>query len=85
MSQAKEDDGLEHAIAYASRRWSITDSKRKASGLECVAINHFRQHRWGTRFALATDCSALTDKAVKSQDLSPRFFRWAARLSEHGT
>ncbi|CAM9635019.1 unnamed protein product [Discosporangium mesarthrocarpum] len=43
LSQVKED-GLEHVIAYASRRCSITNRKRAATELECMAmlwvINH---------------------------------------------
>ncbi|CAN0136001.1 unnamed protein product [Discosporangium mesarthrocarpum] len=37
LAQVKED-GLDHVIAYASHRWSITDSKRAATELDWIVM-----------------------------------------------
>lgn len=77
---------IERAIAFASHRWSRTDSRRSPTEREAAAVlwavEHFRHYLWGRKFTLVTDCSALT-WLFKSQNLSPKLHRWALRLMEY--
>ena len=73
-------------IAYASYRFSRTDSRRGPTERECTAVlwgvGHYRQFLAGRRFNLITDCSALT-WLFRSRNLSPKLHRWALRLAEY--
>ena len=68
----------EVVIAYASHRFSRTDSRRGPTERECMAVlwgvGHFRQFLAGRRFNLITDCSALT-WLFRSRNLSPELHR----------
>ncbi|CAM9885392.1 unnamed protein product, partial [Sphacelaria rigidula] len=79
-------DGAEKVVAYASHRFSRTDSLRAATHRECMAAlwatGHFRQYITGRRFDLVTDCSALL-WLLRSRDLEPKLHRWALRLMEY--
>ena len=76
----------EVVIAYASHRFSRTDSRRGPTERECMAVlwgvGHYRQFLAGRRFHLITDCSALT-WLFRSRNLSPKLHRWALRLAEY--
>ena len=76
----------EVVIAYASHRFSRTDSSRGPTERECMAVlwgvGHYRQFLAGRRFNLITDCSALT-WLFRSRNLSPKLHRWALRLAEY--
>ena len=76
----------EVAIAYASHRFSRTDSRRGPTESECMAVlwgvDHFRQFLAGRRFSPVTDCSALT-WLLHSRNLSLKFHRWALRVAEY--
>ena len=76
----------EVVIAYASHRFSRTDSRRGPTERECMAVlwgvGHYRQFLAGRRFNLITDCSALT-WLFHSRNLSPKLNRWALRLAEY--
>ena len=73
-------------IAYASHRFSRTDSRREPTARECMAVlcgvGHYRHFLAGRRFNLITDCSALT-WLFRSRNLSPKLHRWALRLAEY--
>ena len=73
-------------IAYASHRFSRTDSRRGPTERECMTVlwgvGHYRQFLAGRRFNLITDCSALT-WLFRSRNLSPTLHRWALRLAEY--
>eukprot|EP00903_Cladosiphon_okamuranus_P015718 g14508.t3 len=73
-------------IAFASHRWSRTDSRRGPTERECMAIlwavDHFKHYLAGREFKLVTDCSALT-WLFRSRDLCPKLHRWALRLMEY--
>ena len=73
-------------IAFASHRFSRTDSKRGPTERECMgilwAIDHFRPYLAGREFKLVTDCSALT-WLFRSRELCPKLHRWALRLMEY--
>ncbi|CAN0045375.1 unnamed protein product, partial [Choristocarpus tenellus] len=51
-----QDDDQEHVIAYASHRWSKTNSRRASTETECMAIlwaaEHFRSYIWGRKLTL---------------------------------
>ena len=68
----------EVVIAYASHRFSRTDSRRGPTERECMAVlwgvGHYRQFFAGRRFNLITDCSALT-WLFRSRNLSPKLHR----------
>ena len=70
--------GSERVLGYASHRWSRTDARRLPTECEVMAVlwavDHFRPYVWGRRFALITDCSALTG-LFKSRDLSSELHR----------
>ena len=76
----------EVGIAYASHRFSRTDSRRGPTERECMAVlwgvGHYRQFLAGRRFNLITDCSALA-WLFRSRNLSPKLHRWALRLAEY--
>ena len=76
----------EVVIAYASHRFSRTNSRRGPTERECMAVlwgaGHFRQFLAGRRFSLVTDCSALT-WLFRSRNLSPKLHRWAHGLAEY--
>ena len=73
-------------IAYASHRFSRTDSRRRPTELECMAVlwgvGHFRQFLAGREFSPVTGCSALT-WLFRSRNLSPKLHRWALRLEKY--
>ncbi|KAL0182111.1 hypothetical protein M9458_021486, partial [Cirrhinus mrigala] len=79
-------DGVERAIAFASR--SLSKSERKYSivekeALACVwAVEKWRTYVWGHRFTLRTDHQALTTLlSTKGMDRAGmRVARWSARL-----
>lgn len=72
--------------AFASHRWSRTDSRRGPTERECMAIlwavDHFKPYLAGRAFRLVTDCSALT-WLFRSRELCPKLHRWALRLMEY--
>ena len=76
----------ELVLAFASHRFSKTDSRRGPTEQECMAvlwaIKHFRQYVAGRRFTLVTDCSALT-WLFHSRNLDPKLHRWALSLQEY--
>ncbi|CAM9901154.1 unnamed protein product, partial [Sphacelaria rigidula] len=86
VALAQEADEREWIIEYASHRWSRADEKRSASEREVVvvlwSVERFRSYLWGREFTLVTDSSALT-WLFRSQNLSPKFHRWALRLMEY--
>ena len=65
----------ERVLAFASHRFSKTDSRRGPAERECMAvlwaIKHIRQYAAGRCFTLATDCSALT-RLFFSRNLDPK-------------
>ena len=73
-------------IAYASHRFSRTDSRSGPTERECMAVlwgvGHYRQLLAGRRFNLITDCSAPT-WLFRSRNLSPKLHRWPLRLAEY--
>ena len=79
-------EGVEKVIACGSKMWSRGDSKKSATGRECMAVmwavNKFQSYLWGRQFTLIANCPALT-WLFKSQSLTPRYHRWALRLMEH--
>ncbi|CAN0060995.1 unnamed protein product, partial [Choristocarpus tenellus] len=81
-----QDDDQEHVVAYASHRWSKTDSRRAPTERECMAIlwavEYFRSYIWGRKFTLVTDCSALT-WLFESRELRPKLHRRAVCLMDH--
>ena len=76
----------ERVLAFASHRFSKTDSRRGPTERECMdvlwAIKHFGQYVGGRRFTLETDCSALT-WLFRSRNLDPKLHRWALSLQEY--
>ena len=76
----------ERVLAFASHRFSKTDSRRGPTERECMAvlwaIKHFRQYVAGRRFTLVTDCSALT-WLFRSRNLDPKLHRWALSLQAY--
>ena len=81
----QENEGSERVIAFASHRWSRTESHLGATERECMAVLwavvHFRPFLSGRRFTLITDFSALL-WLFRSRDLDPKLYRWALRLTE---
>ena len=78
--------GTPRVIAFASHRFSRTDSRRGPTERECMGIlwgvDHFKQYLSGREFKLVTDCSALT-WLFRSRELCPKLHRWALRLMEY--
>ena len=76
----------ERVLAFASHRFSKTDSRRGPTERECItdlwSIKHFRQYVAGRRFTLVTDCSALP-WLFRSRNLDPKLHRWALILQEY--
>uniref|UniRef100_A0A146M1A3 RNA-directed DNA polymerase n=2 Tax=Lygus hesperus TaxID=30085 RepID=A0A146M1A3_LYGHE len=79
-------DGVEHPVAYASRRTSHAEERSYcATDLELAAlvygIDQFRHYLWGVEFTVITDHSALRYLNTH-RDLNSRLTRWALKLSE---
>ena len=76
----------ERVLAFASHRFSKTDSRRGPTERECMAvlwaIKYFRQYVAGRCFTLVTDCSALK-WLFRSRNLEPKLHRWALSLQEY--
>lgn len=68
-------EGAERVVAYASNRWSRSDSKRLPTEREAMAVlwavEHFRPYMWGRNSTLITECSETT-WLFKSQNRSAR-------------
>ena len=82
----QENEGGERPLAFASHKWSATDSRRGATERECMAVlwavAHFRPYLAGRPFTLVTDCSALA-WLFRSRNLNPKLYRWSLRLAEY--
>ena len=76
----------ERVLAFASYRFSKTDSRRGPTEREYMAvlwaIKHFRQYVAGRRFTLVICCSALM-WLFRSRNLDPKLHRWALSLQEY--
>ena len=80
------DDGLERAIAYASRQTRGKESDYSTTQLECLAVvwavENFAPFLWGKRFSLITDHSALVSLfRMEVTALKGQMARWVLRLS----
>ncbi|KAF6202427.1 hypothetical protein GE061_004826 [Apolygus lucorum] len=80
-------DGVEHPVAYASRRTTPAESTSYcATELELAALIYgvaqFHHYLWGVDFVVYTDHQAL--KYLNThRDLNSRLTRWALQLSEY--
>ncbi|CAK1600219.1 unnamed protein product [Parnassius mnemosyne] len=76
-------NGIQHVVAYYSRRTSPAESKFHSFELETLAvfnaIKHFRHYLLGRKFTVVTDCSSVKSSKSKT-DLSPRVHRWWAYM-----
>ena len=82
----KDEEGKEHAVAYASKllknselSWTVTEKECYA----CVwAIKKYRIYLWGSKFMVITDHSALA-WLMNIKDPNGRLARWSIYLQSY--
>ena len=83
--QQRDDDGMPHPIAFASRVLSSAESRYHTQELECLAVifalRKFRTYLLGHSFVLYTDHRALLSVLTKTSP-SPRITRWSLLMQE---
>ena len=82
----KDDDGLEHPIAYFSRVTNKHEKNYSSREAECnaiiVAVKHFKPLLYGQNFRIITDHKSL--KYLKtSKELNTKFMRWNLFLEDY--
>lgn len=87
LSQVKEEDQLEHLVAYYSRLMKCNEMWFGVTEQECLAmvesIRHFRPYLWGNRFTIITDHKAL-QWLYNAKDHNDRLYRWFLKLMQEG-
>ena len=81
----RDENGLEHVIAYGSRRLRPNETRRSIIELETLACLtgclHFKPYLYGRHFTLVTDSkSLLWVKSLKYTN--SKLFRWSMTLQE---
>ena len=81
-----DDDGVEYAIAYASRMNSTAEANFSAYEGEVSAVvwavQKFRYWLWGAEFKLITDCKAMEWLRTTAR-LRSKLARWSLILAEY--
>ena len=81
-----QDKGDRERVAQPGPRLLLKAITHNSQEQERIAvlwtIKHFRPNVAGRRFALVTDCSALTG-LFRSRNLNPKLHRWALSLQEY--
>ena len=81
-----DDDGVEYAIAYASRTNSPAEQSFCSYEGEVSAVHYavqrFRYYLWGRRFKLITDCKAMQWLRTTAK-LRSKLARWSLLLAEY--
>ena len=81
-----DDDGIEYAIAYASRTNSPAEQSFCSYEGEVSAVHYavqrFRYYLWGRRFKLITDCKAMQWLRTTAK-LRSKLARWSLLLAEY--
>lgn len=83
----RDPSGIEHVIAYASRKLSDAETKYHSNELECLAVvwsvdDKFRHYLYGRRFTIVTDNTAIMWMFSKQQ-LKHKFARWILTLQDY--
>ena len=86
MHQPCRSQGDREQVAQPGPRLPLKATTHNSTEREYMAvlwtIKHFRQNVVGRRFALVTDCSALT-WLFRGRNLDPKLRRWALSLQEY--
>ena len=81
-----DDDGVEYAIAYASRTNNSAESSFSSYEGEVSAVHYavqrFRYYLWGRRWKLVTDCRAMQWLRTTAK-LRSKLARWSLLLAEY--
>lgn len=91
LAQIHPETGLEHVVAYGSRRLQGGELNYSVTECEALAvvhfIKHFRKYLHGPKpFEVITDHSALTSllgAMSKSKDIDGRLARWQLKLQQY--
>jgi hypothetical protein len=82
----KDEEGLEHVIAYASRSLDKAEQNYSATEIECLAavwgMKYFRPYIYQSQFELVTDHSALKWMLNKA-DPNKRVARWLMAIMDY--
>ena len=83
---SQQDKGLEHPIAYASRKLQPREEKLSTTEKECLgivwAVELFRYYLFGRKFRLQTDHNPLV-WLNQVRDKNRKLLRWSITLQEY--
>ena len=82
----KDQEGLEHPVAYASRKLQPREEKLSTTEKECLgivwAVELFRYYLFGRKFRLQTDHNPLV-WLNQVRDKNRKLLRWSVTLQEY--
>ena len=82
----KDQEGLEHPVAFASRKLQPREEKLSTTEKECLgivwAVERFRYYLFGRKFRLLTDHNPLV-WLNQVRDKNKKLLRWSVTLQEY--